>query len=119
MVRAVTVKVGSSCPFIGIRVGSVNTDPWCFKDTPSAFEALSDNANGGDAELMAKLSADREHGRAKGGVSALYVCHNPLPVLLKRPHVSDVLGANVVERKRRCRSHWMQISIGGSNAQGK
>ena len=119
MIRAVTVKVGSSQPFVGQRVGNVNTSPWCPYDTPSAYQALSDDANGGDAELMAKLSADCEHGRAKGGVSALYVCHNPLPVLLKRPHVSDVLGANVVERKRRCRSQFSQISIGCSSSQGK
>ena len=90
VLRAVTVKVGSSTPVVGIRVGSVKTNPWCVKETPTALEALSNDANGGDSDLMAKLCADREHGRTKGGVSALYVCHNPLSVLLKRPHVSDV-----------------------------
>ena len=80
VVRVVTVMVGSSTPVLGQRVGSVNTNPWCHKDTPSAYEALADDANGGNAELMAKLSADREFGRLKGGVSALYVCQHPLPV---------------------------------------
>ena len=90
MLRAVAVKVGCSTPILGLRVGSVKANPWCVKETPTAIEALSDDANGGDSDLMAKLCANSEHGRNKGGVSALYVCQNPLSVLLKRPHVSDV-----------------------------
>ena len=90
LLRAVTAMVIISTPVVGIRVGSVKATPWCVKETPTAIEALSVDANGGDSDLMAKLCANSEHGRNKGGVSALYVCPNPLSVLLKSPHVSDV-----------------------------
>ena len=90
LLRAVTAMVIISTPVVGIRVGSVKATPWCVKETPTAMQALSDNANGGDSEFMMMLCAAVEHGRPKGGVSALYVCPNPLSVLLKSPHVSDV-----------------------------
>ena len=90
LLRAVTAMVIISTPVVGIRVGSVKATPWCVKETPTAMQTLSDDANGGDSEFMMMLCADREHGRPKGGVSALYVCPNPLSVLLKSPRVSDV-----------------------------
>ena len=90
LLRAVTAMVIISTPVVGIRVGSVKATPWCVKETPTAMQVLSDNDNGGDAEFMIMLCAAVEHGRPKGGVSALYVCPNPLSVLLKSPHVSDV-----------------------------
>ena len=69
VIRAVTLKVACATHLKGVRVGDVKTFGWCPGEPPTAYQAMEDDANGGNAAMMRILAAERDPERARGGVS--------------------------------------------------